>query len=201
MIRVVGAAVPLVLLVEAGLVAVERVGVLHHELARAQDAGARARLVALLDLELVEEERQVAVGADVVRHVVGRAPPRASSRGRAASPCGRRASSAPRSRSGPVACQSPAGWSTGTRTSWPPIAFISSRTIADHVLDHAMPGGEPGPKPGAELAHEARADHQLVRDRLGVRGVVAEGRHEVSAEARHGSAEPTRASLGALRRG
>ena len=67
----VGASVPLVLLVEPRLVAVERVRVLHHELARAEHSGARARLVALLHLELVQEERQVAVGADVVRHVEG----------------------------------------------------------------------------------------------------------------------------------
>ena len=44
-------------------VAVERVRVLHDELARAQDPRARARLVALLGLEVVEEQRQVAVGA------------------------------------------------------------------------------------------------------------------------------------------
>ena len=42
--------------VEALLVAVERVGVLHDELARAQDAGARAWLIALLDLDVVEDQ-------------------------------------------------------------------------------------------------------------------------------------------------
>ena len=47
--------------VEALAVAVERVGVLHDELARPQHAGARAGLVALLDLEVVEDQRQVAV--------------------------------------------------------------------------------------------------------------------------------------------
>ena len=60
----------LVALVEPRRVAVEGVGVLHDELARAQHAGARARLVALLDLEVVEDQRQVAVGADDLRDVV-----------------------------------------------------------------------------------------------------------------------------------
>ena len=66
---VVGLAVALVVGVEALAVAVERVGVLHDELARAQQPGARARLVALLDLEVVEAERQVAVGAHDLRDV------------------------------------------------------------------------------------------------------------------------------------
>ena len=47
--------------VEPLAVAVERVRVLHDELARPQHAGARPRLVALLDLEVVEDQRQVAV--------------------------------------------------------------------------------------------------------------------------------------------
>ena len=68
---VVGLAVALVVRVEALAVAVEGVGVLHDELARAQQAGARARLVALLDLEVVEAERQLAVGAHHLRDVLG----------------------------------------------------------------------------------------------------------------------------------
>ena len=68
---VVGLDVQLVGGVEALLVAVEAVGVLHDELARAQHAGARPRLVPLLDLQVVEDLRQVAVRADVVGDVVG----------------------------------------------------------------------------------------------------------------------------------
>ncbi len=56
----VGLAVELVVRVEAVLVAVERVRVLHRELAGAQDPGTRARLVALLDLDVVEDLRQLA---------------------------------------------------------------------------------------------------------------------------------------------
>ena len=66
---VVGAAEALVVLVEAGAVAVEGVGVLHDELARAQQPGARPRLVAPLGLEVVEAERELAVGAHDVRDV------------------------------------------------------------------------------------------------------------------------------------
>ena len=54
---------------QAILVAVEAVGVLHDELARAQHAGPRARLVTLLDLEVVEQQRQVAIGAHDLRDV------------------------------------------------------------------------------------------------------------------------------------
>ena len=68
---VVGLDVALVGALQALRVAVEAVGVLHHELARAQHAGARARLVAALDLEVVEDQRQVAVGADDLRDVRG----------------------------------------------------------------------------------------------------------------------------------
>ena len=48
---------------EAGVVDVVGVGVLHDELAPAQDAGARTRLVAVFGLDLVERQRKVLVGA------------------------------------------------------------------------------------------------------------------------------------------
>jgi hypothetical protein len=47
---------------EARLGQVERVGVLHDELLAAEDAGPRPGLVAVLDLDLVEDQRQVLVG-------------------------------------------------------------------------------------------------------------------------------------------
>src|SRR5262249_30817793 len=53
--------------VEAGGVEVERVRVLHHELAHAQETRLRARLVAELRLELVPDLRQVAIAADLGR--------------------------------------------------------------------------------------------------------------------------------------
>ena len=58
----VGVAVRVVGLLQPGVVDVEGVGVLHHELAAAQEAGPGPRLVAVLGLDLVEAERQVLVG-------------------------------------------------------------------------------------------------------------------------------------------
>ena len=68
---VVGAGLEVVGGAQALLVAVEGVGVLHDELARAQDPGARPRLVPLLGLDVVRHQRQVAVGADGPGHVEG----------------------------------------------------------------------------------------------------------------------------------
>ena len=67
----VGVAVLLVRRVEAGVVDVEGVGVLHRELAAAQDTGPGTRLVAVLRLDLVDRERQVLVGGVQVLHHQG----------------------------------------------------------------------------------------------------------------------------------
>ncbi len=56
-----------VLDVEAGLVGVEAVGVLHGELAGADHPGTRARVVTPLDLDLEDQLGQLAVGADLAR--------------------------------------------------------------------------------------------------------------------------------------
>jgi hypothetical protein len=58
---VIGDDVALVGLLQPRRVAVEAVGVLHDELAGAQHARAGTRLVALLDLEVVQDHRQIAV--------------------------------------------------------------------------------------------------------------------------------------------
>jgi hypothetical protein len=63
----VGARVLLEALVEPLVVPVERVGVLHDELAHAEEAAARARLVPILRLEVIEDLGQVAVRADLAR--------------------------------------------------------------------------------------------------------------------------------------
>ncbi len=54
-----------VLRVEANLVNVEAVGVLHGELAHPDQAGPRPRVVTELDLDLVHQPRQVTVGVDL----------------------------------------------------------------------------------------------------------------------------------------
>ena len=53
--------------VEAFVVTVERVGVLHHELAHAEQPSARTRLVAHLRLEVVEDLRQLLVRLQLAR--------------------------------------------------------------------------------------------------------------------------------------
>lgn len=58
--------------IQIGLVHVEGIGVLHRELANANEPGAGARLVAELRLDLIEHEGQLAIGLDLmpreVRH-------------------------------------------------------------------------------------------------------------------------------------
>ena len=66
---VVGLGMQVVRVVQARGVAIEGVGVLHDELAGPQEAGAGPRLVALLDLEVVEDLREVAIRALVLHRV------------------------------------------------------------------------------------------------------------------------------------
>ena len=57
--------------VQPGLVGVERVRILHHELAHADQAAARSRLVTELGLEVVDDGRQLPVALDQVAQQVG----------------------------------------------------------------------------------------------------------------------------------
>jgi hypothetical protein len=67
----VGDAVLLVAGLQPGIVDVEAVAVLHRELAPAQQAGAGAGFVAVLGLDLVDDQRQVLVAAVQVLHEQG----------------------------------------------------------------------------------------------------------------------------------
>ena len=69
--------------------------------------------------------------------------------------------------------------------SWPPIAFISSRTICTAFWCTRQPAGSQRPQAGADLADQAGADQQLVRERLGVGGRLLLGREEVAGESGH----------------
>ena len=62
--------------------------------------------------------------------------------------------------------------------SWPPIASISSRIDLHDLLVDLPARRQEAPQAGADLADQPGADEQLVRDRLGVRGVVAQRREE-----------------------
>jgi len=59
-----------IVLFEVGLVGVEAVGVLHGEFADPDQPGARARLVAVFGLDLVEHHRQLLVAVDLGAHQV-----------------------------------------------------------------------------------------------------------------------------------
>ena len=58
-------------MLQARVVGMKRIGILHHEFARAHHAEARAHLVAELGLDLVEVDRQLAVAADFAARDVG----------------------------------------------------------------------------------------------------------------------------------
>jgi hypothetical protein len=181
---VVGAGVDLVVGLQPGVVAIERVGVLHDELAGAQDAGARPRLVALLDLEVVEAERQVAIGAHDLRDV-------------------RRHALLVRHREDHLGALAvleleqlvdvvAAGAVPGVGRLQDRHEHLLSTygvdLLADDLHDllvHAPARGQPGPQPRAELADESGAHHELVRDRLGIGRRLALGRQQQCGESGH----------------
>ena len=174
----------LIVALQAGLIAVKTVGILHHELARAQDPGPRARLVALLDLEVVEDQRQIAVGADrlgdmkrdslLVRHrehqlralAVGQLEQRVD-----------------------VQAPRPAPRLGGLQHRHQHLlAADRVHLLADDLHDalmHPPAGRQPGPHAGAHLTHQAGSHHQLVGDRLRVGGRLLLGRQQVFGQACH----------------
>jgi hypothetical protein len=180
----VGACLQLVGRRQALLVAVEGVGVLHRELARAQDARARARLVALLGLDMEDHQRQAAVGADLAPHVqrhrllVGqrqhhRRPLSVLELEQLLDPI------APRllPRLGGL-----------QHRHQHLLAADRLHLLADDRLDLALdppPGGKKGPEPGAQLPDQPRPNHQLVRKRLRIRRRVLQRRDECLGEPRH----------------
>ena len=190
----------LVALLEAGLVRVEGVGVLHDELAGAQHAGAGARLVALLDLEVVEDERQVAVGAHDLRDVER---DRLLVRHRehewgafAVVELEQRidvvaAGSAPELR----------GLQHGHQHLLPADRVDLLAHDSNDALVHSPSRGHPRPHPRAELANQAGADHELVRGRLCVGGRLLLGRQQVFAEACHLALPRSRTGVERIRTG
>jgi len=164
--------------IETGAVEVERVRVLHHELAHAEQPGLRARLVAELGLELVPDLREGAVAAHLgrdrrehflVRHAEAEL-----------------AAAAVLQAEHLVAHHLPAARALpelrGVHRGEPELLRADLvHLVADDRLD--LPAGAPAERqdrvdPRRELADEARAHQQLVTDRLGVGGVVTQGRNE-----------------------
>ena len=173
---VVGGAVALERRERALLVAVERVGVLHDELADAQEAAARPRLVAVLGLEVVPELRQLLVRLDLARVERERLLVR------------QRQDEPP---AGAVGDVEDLGDLVAARR-LPQLDRRQHRheqllradrvhLLADDLLDLAVDAPaerHERPEARADLADEAAADEQLVADRLGVGRRVAQGRQE-----------------------
>ncbi len=172
------------------LVAVEGVGVLHRELAGAQDSGARARLVALLGLDVEEHQRQVAVGAHVAGHVGGdRLLVGHRQHHRRALAVLELEQLLDRVAPGLLP-----GLGRLQHRHQHLLAADRLHLLADDRLDLPLrppPRRQVGPKPGSELADQPSPHHQLVRDRLRIRGRVLEGRQEGLGEAAH-AAKPIR---------
>ncbi len=164
---------------EAGVVDVEGVGVLHHELTPAQQAGARPRLVAVLVLDLVDRERQVLVGRVQVLHhegehllvrgaeevVAALAVLEPEDVGAVVGPPVRRVVGL-------------LGQQRGERQL---LGAHVVHLLADDGLDpaqHPQAERQPGVDAGRGAADVAGADQQAVARDLGVVGVVAQGAHE-----------------------
>jgi hypothetical protein len=164
--------------VQAVLVAVEGVGVLHDELARAEQARAGARLVALLDLEVVEAEGQLPVGAHDLGDVLG---------DRLLVGHGQHHLGAP------TVLELEQLGDAVAPGALPQLGRVQHRhqhllpadrvhLLADDlhdVLVHPPARRQERPQPGAELPDQARSDHKLVRERLRIRGRLLLGRQEV----------------------
>ena len=163
-------------LVEPGLVAVERVAVLHDELAEAEQTTTRARLVAVLRLEVVPDLRQIPVRADL-SPVEG---DRLLVRERQDVVAARAVLQAEELRDRDPPCRLP---ELGRREDGHEDLLRAEgvQLLPDDLLD--LPVDAPAerqerPEPARNLANEAAANEQLVRDRLGVGGIVAQGRNK-----------------------
>ena len=184
----VGVTVPLVGLVEPGVVDVEGVGVLHHELATAQQPGARPRLVAVLVLDLVDRQRQVLVRRVQVLHHQGEhllvgGPEQV---------VGTLAVLEPEDA---VAVLGPAtrrlvGLARQQGREQQLLRTDRVHLVADDVLDpaqHPQAERQPGVHPGRVAADVAGADEQPMAGHLGVRRVVAQRADEEAGHAQDGA--------------
>ena len=163
---------------DAVLVAVERVAVLHHELAEAQEAGARARLVPVLGLEVVPELRQLLVRLDLARVEGDGLLVRHRQHVRASVAVG----DVKDLRDADAAGRLPQ-LGRGEHRHLHLLRADRVHLLADDLLDLAVDAPaerHERPQPGADLAHVAAAHEQLVRNGFRVRGVVAErGKEEL----------------------
>ena len=183
----VGGLLGLVAHVEPGLVAVAAVGVLHDELADADQAAAGARLVAALRLEVIDHHRQLAVALDDVREeqpddlLVGHRQDHVPAVA-VLEPGQLRADRV-------VAPARPPDVGRVDDRHLHLLAADPVHLLADDLLDPLVdPEAERQERvdPRAELADVARPQEQAVRRHLRIGGVVAQGREEQLGET-HGT--------------
>ncbi len=150
--------------VRARRVHVERIGVLHQELLRAHEAEARPRLVAVLPLDLVDRQRQLAVGrddalGDVGEDLLGGRPHRELALGAVLEAEHVRAHHVPAARRAPQL-----GGLEDRRDDL--LRARAVHLLADDLLDllqRAHAERQVGVETARNLAHQARAHEQAVR--------------------------------------
>ena len=182
---------------EAGLVDVERIGVLHEEFARAHHAEAGSDFVAELGLDLVEVGGQIAVAANLVAHQVGN--DFLVGRAEAERPLvpvleaqQLRAVLFPASRFLPEVGRLDHGHQhlLGARR----VHLLAHDGL--HLAQHAQAQRQPTVKAGRELADHAGAQHQLMTDDFRFCRSFLERGHEQAAGAHR--THPYRVSRGAF---
>ena len=182
----IGGAVRHVRLVQALIVNVEGVGVLHDELAAAQQARAGARLIAVLGLNLVQVDRQVLVGGVQVLHQQGE---HFLVGGRQQHVCTLTVLEAEEVIAVLVPAVSCLVGLAGQQCG--EVNFLRADGVhlfADDVLDLAQylqAQGQPGVHAGGRAADVTGADQQLVAGDLGVYGVLAQSAHEEVGKAKY----------------
>ena len=170
--------------VEGVAVAVEGVGVLHDELARAQHPGARPRLVAPLGLEVVQQLRELPVRAHVARDVEGQVLLVRQGQHE----LGAAAVLQLEHLVDVVAAAGPPELGRLEHGHQHLRRADGIHLLADDLLHPAVrapAGGQPCPEPGGHLAGQPRSHHQLVRYGLGVRRDLLHRGQEIAREAGH----------------
>jgi hypothetical protein len=170
---------PLVIVLHIRIIRVEGIGIFHEEFTRAHNAEPRANLIAELDLDLVENLRQLAIGVDLGRRQRGDD----LLVGRAEQPflLGAIPHLEEHVRSGLVAT-----------ALLPNLGRLQGGhkhlegTGAVHLLAHnlfdlaerAEAQGKKGVDAAGHLAQQARAEQEFVRKNLRVRGSFLQGRNQ-----------------------
>ena len=163
-------------LVETGRVPVERVRILHDELADADEAAAGTRLVAILGLEVVPGLRQLLVALDLAR--VERERLLVRQRQDVVAPGAVVELEELRDRIPPGRLPE---LRRGEHWREPLLRADRVHLLADDVLDLAVDAPaerRKRPEPRGDLSDEPGTHEQLVADRLGLGRRVAQGRQE-----------------------